>query len=147
MRDDESEMCSCGNYGCLEQYASANGIVRITQKYLANHPEAITSLRKMEYFTSKDIFELAERGDQTALLMADRVGALLGKALAGISCMINPEEFVIGGGMSEAGEILIDSIRENYRRYGFHASQNTAFKRAELSNDAGIYGAVKLVLE
>lgn len=79
--------------------------------------------------------------------MVDEVGILLGKALASISCVTNPEVFVIGGGMSKAGEILIDAIKKHYTEYAFHASKDTVFKLAELSNSAGIYGAVRLVLE
>lgn len=147
MRDDETETCGCGKKGCLEQYASATGIMRITRKYLREHTETETALKNMPEFTSKDIFDLAKKGDKVALLMVDEVGILLGKALASIACVVNPEAFVIGGGMSKAGEILLESIRKHYTEYAFHAACNTVFKQAELSNNAGIYGGVRLVLE
>lgn len=147
MRDDEEECCGCGKKGCLEQYASANGIVRLTKRFFEEHPEAESTLKAMDKYTSKEIFEEAGKGDKIALRMIDEVGNLLGKALASIACVVNPEAFVIGGGMSKAGDVLIDAIKKYYTKYTFHASRNTVFKLAELSNSAGIYGAVKLVLE
>mgnify|MGYP000379285554 FL=1 len=146
MKDDEEFACGCGNKGCLEQYASANGIVAITKRYLDAHPEAETTLRDMEKITSKEIFDEAKKGDKVSILMVNEVGRMLGKALAAVACVINPEAFVIGGGMSKAGDILIDAIKKYYTKYAFHASRETVFKMAELSNSAGIYGAVRLVL-
>ena len=146
MKDDEEFACGCGNKGCLEQYASANGIVAITKRYLDAHPEAETTLRDMEKITSKEIFDEAKKGDKVSILMVNEVGRMLGKALASVACVINPEAFVIGGGMSKAGDILIDAIKKYYTKYAFHASRETVFKMAELSNSAGIYGAVRLVL-
>ena len=145
--DDENEYCGCGKKGCLEQYTSANGIVRITKRYLAAHPEATTSLKDVEKYTSKEIFDEAKKGDTVALQMVDEVGKLLGKGLATTACVVNPDVFVIGGGMAKAGEILLESIRKHFRNYAFHASRETEFKAAELSNNAGIYGGVRMVLE
>ena len=147
VRDDETEACGCGRKGCLEQYASANGIVMITKRYLDAHPEEETTLRDVEKITSKEIFDEAKKGDKVSILMVDEVGRMLGKALAAVACVVNPEAFVIGGGMSKAGDILIDAIKKYYTKYAFHASRETVFKMAELSNSAGIYGAVRLVLE
>lgn len=145
MVDDETECCGCGKKGCLEQYASANGIVRMTKKYLAAHPQEATSLKAD--CTSKDIFDAAKAGDAVALQMVDDLGRMLGKALASVACVVNPEAFVIGGGVSKAGEFLLDAIRKHYNHYAFHASAETPFKLAELGNNAGIYGGVRLVLE
>lgn len=147
MRDDETETCGCGKKGCLEQYASANGIVRMTKKYLQENPEVETVLRGKPNISSKDIFDAAKEGDKAALAMVDEVGCLLGKALASIACVVNPEAFVIGGGMAKAGDIVLDVIKKYYTQYAFHAACETVFKRAELSNNAGIYGGVRLVLE
>jgi glucokinase len=147
MRDDETECCGCGKKGCLEQYASATGIVRMTKKYLAENPKEETSLRKIEGFTAKDIFDAAKDGDRVALLMVEEVGDMLGKGLAEIACVVNPEAFVIGGGMAKAGEILLETIQRHFRKYAFHAARETLFKEAKLSNNAGIYGGVRLVLE
>lgn len=146
-KDNEEECCGCGKKGCLEQYASANGIVRMAKRYLEENSDVESSLRFIDGYTSKEIFEEAAKGDRAALRMADEVGVLLGKALASIACVVNPEAFVIGGGMSKAGDMLLDPLRKHYTEYAFHASQDTPFKLAELSNSAGIYGAVRLVLE
>ncbi len=147
MVDDEPDVCGCGKHGCLEQYTSANGIVRITKRYFAEHPKAKSSLKEMESFTSKEIFDEARNGDAVALNMVSEVGAMLGKALASVACVLNPEAFVIGGGMSKAGAILIDAVRKEFRRYAFHASRETEFKLAELGNHAGMYGGVRMLLE
>ncbi len=147
IRDNETETCGCGKKGCLEQYASANGIVHMTRQYLMANPLVETVLRDMPDISSKDIFDAAKDGDRVALAMVDEVGCLLGKALASIACVVNPEAFVIGGGMAKAGDIVLDTIKKYYTQYAFHAACETVFKRAELSNDAGIYGGVRLVLE
>lgn len=147
MKDGEKETCGCGKKGCLEQYASANGIVRITKSYLKEYPNIDSSLRTMKTYTSKEIFDEAAKGDQAALCMANEVGSMLGKALSAVSCVVNPEAFIIGGGMSKAGDILIDTIKKYYMEYAFHAARNTIFNLAKLGNNAGIYGAAKLILE
>lgn len=146
MIDGETENCGCGNHGCLEQYASANGIARITKKYLAeNNDESV--LRSEAEITSLAIFNAAKAGDAVALKMVDEVADLLGKALSQIACVVNPQVFVIGGGMSKAGDILINAIQAHYKEYAFHACRETYFKVAELSNDAGMIGGVRLILE
>ncbi len=101
MSDKEEQCCGCGNKGCLEQYASANGIIKITKRYLGEHTEKESSLRNIKSYTSKEIFEEAKKGDEVALCMVDEVGKLLGKALASIATVIDPEVFVLGGGMSK----------------------------------------------
>lgn len=147
MRDDETEACGCGKRGCLEQYASATGIVKMTRKFLDENLEMESALRNMADYTAKDIFDSAKEGDKAALVMIDEVAIMLGKALATIACVVNPDVFVIGGGMAKAGNILLDAIRRHYMEYAFHAACGTVFKAAELSNNAGIYGGVRLVLE
>lgn len=147
MRDDETETCGCSKKGCLEQYASATGIVRLTRRYLDAHKDEDVQTMLKDDYTAKDIFDAAKLGDKVALAMVDEVGLMLGKALASIACVVNPEAFVIGGGMAKAGEILLNVIRKYYTEYAFHAARDTVFKEAELSNNAGIYGGVRLVLE
>ena len=146
MLDDEPEACGCGKHGCLEQYASANGSVRVARRWLEAHPEAETPLRGIEPLTSKDIFDQAKEGDAAALEIIDQVGRLLGKGLATIACVVNPEVFVIGGGMSKAGDILLEVVRRHFRTYSFHALRETEFRMAQLGNSAGIYGCVRMVL-
>lgn len=147
MIDDEHQTCGCGKKGCLEQYASANGLVRLTREYLQSHPSVVTCLHDIDKITAEDIFEAAKNKDEVALQMVNKVCEFLGKALAQISCVINPEVLVIGGGMSKAGDILLENIQKYFIMYAFHASRNTRFKEAKLSNDAGIYGGVKLIID
>lgn len=143
---DEIEACNCGQYGCLEQYASATGIVRVAKRKLAKTAEE-TSLRKFERLSAKDVFDEAKAGDAVALDLVDEVCGILGAALSNIACVVNPEVIVIGGGVSKAGEILIDAIQKHYIETSFHACRNTRFALADLGNDAGMYGCVELLLE
>lgn len=147
MRDDETEKCGCGKQGCLEQYASATGIVRMARRYLEVHPDTESVLKEKMDLTAKEICDAAREGDNAALHIVDETARMLGKGLAAIACVINPEVFVIGGGMAKAGEILLDAIERHYQKYAFHASRETNFCLASLGNEAGIYGGVKLTME
>ena len=144
--DDETETCGCGKKGCWEQYASANGFARITKKYLDENPQVDSVMRKAGSINSKVIFDAAKEGDEAALHMVDELGRLLGRGLATISCVADPEAFVLGGGMSKAGNILTDSIDHYFREYAFHASRSTVITLASLGNLAGIYGGVGMLL-
>lgn len=144
VEDAETDVCGCGNTGCLEQYASATGVVRLANRTLANNTKP-TCLKAGEV-TAKDVWDAVKAGDEVALEIAEQFGKYLGKGLAGVACVVNPEAFVIGGGVSKAGEVLLDYIRKNYTPYVFHASRDVQFTLATLGNDAGIYGAAKLVL-
>lgn len=147
VRDDEIQCCGCGKKGCLEQYASATGMVRMLKQYLKEHAEEKTILNGKKDITAKDIFDAAKQEDDVAVKIIGNMGVFLGKALASIACVTNPEVFVIGGGVSRAGNILIEAIRNQYQKYAFHAAKHTKFCVAELGNLAGIYGSVKLILE
>ena len=140
IRDDESEPCGCGKKGCFEQYASANGIVRVTKRYLASHIDD-TILRSYNPLTAKDICNAAKDGDTVALMMLDLEGKMLGRALGGAACLLNPEVFIIGGGLSKAGDILLKPIEKWFMHYCNITMTNTEFKLATLGNNAGIYGA------
>lgn len=141
----ETVQCTCGKYGCLEQYASANGIVRLAQRML-EQSEKPSQLREMIKFTSKDICDLAREGEEMALDIVEQCGRYLGRAMSYVSCTIDPEVFVIGGGMSRAGDVILAPIERSYRKNAFHVSTGTPIKLAELGNDAGIYGSAKMVL-
>ncbi|MBQ6994916.1 MAG: ROK family glucokinase [Lachnospiraceae bacterium] len=145
MADGEPDTCGCGNHGCLEQYASATGIVRLATRKLASTTEE-TVLRNGE-LSAKAVFDAVKAGDKVACEIAEQFGEYLGKGLAAIACVVNPEAFVIGGGVSKAGDILLDYVAKNYVKYVFHRCEDAAFKLATLGNDAGIYGAAKLVLD
>lgn len=144
--DNEEEICGCGNKGCLEQYTSATGVVRLAKRRLAKDDKA-SSIRSIENLTCKDVFDAVKEGDELAIEVAEQFGYILGKALASIACVVNPEAFVIGGGVSKAGDILLTFIQESFVKYTFHGCRNTDFKLASLGNDAGIYGAAKLIMD
>jgi len=143
--NNETKMCGCGNKGCLEQYASATGIVRTAKELLSNTTSS-SRLRDVQNLSSKDIFDAAKNEDELAIKVIDDLGDKLGTALAHISCIVDPEVFVIGGGVANAGDILIKTVQKYFRKNAFHASIDTRFELAKLGNDAGIYGAAKLIL-
>lgn len=144
--DEEIGECNCGKTGCLEQYASATGIVRCAKKKL-QETDMPSVLRNVKEISAKIVFDKAKEGDELALNIVNDFGEILGKALSQISCVCDPEVFVIGGGVSKAGEIIIDNIIHHYRQNAFHASKNAKFELALLGNDAGIYGGAKLCQE
>ena len=145
LEDEETEYCGCGGQGCLEQYASATGIVRLAKRRLAAD-EAPSMLRQGE-LSAKSIWDAVKAGDAVAIEVAEKFGFYLGKGLACIAAIVNPETFVIGGGVSKAGDILFKYIRPYYNKFIFEACKDVKFALAELGNDAGIYGAAKLVIE
>lgn len=142
----ETEVCGCGKRGCAEQYCSATGIVRLAKKYLtANSSES--SLRHIPELTCKDIFDAAKTGDHAALAILEQVYDYMGQFLANVCCTVDPEVVVLGGGVSKAGKPLLDGAKRYFDKYIFHASKDIRFALAALSNDAGAYGAFKLVLD
>ena len=143
---EEIEPCNCGQYGCLEQYTSATGIVRMAKRKLNRSTEE-TSLRNFEELTAKDIFDEAKAGDPIAKALVEEVGEILGSTLSNIACVADPEIIVIGGGVSKAGEILIETIQRHFIEGCFHACKNTKFVLASLGNDAGIYGCMQMILD
>ena len=145
MNTEETASCGCGKKGCLEQYASATGIVNSAKKLLASSDKP-SALRELDEVTCKDIFDCAKANDELAKELVESLGKNLGLALAHISCVVDPEVFVIGGGVSKAGDILLEVIQKYYVQYAFHASRNTKFALAKLGNDAGMYGGAKLIL-
>ncbi len=146
VEEHEPDACNCGKHGCLEQYASASGIVRVTRKKLAETKKA-TVLKDDDRLSAKLIFDAAKENDAFALSMVDAFGRKLGEALAQIAAVVDPEVFVIGGGVSRAGEIILEAVEKYYAPAAFHACRTTVFKLAKLGNDAGMYGAVRMVLQ
>lgn len=142
---DETDICGCGGHGHLEQYASATGIVRMAKKALAAGSKK-SSLSDFENLTAKDIFDEAKKGDELAVELVDTLGKYLALALSHVSASVDPEVYVIGGGVSRAGEILINAIKKHYNNNIMKALQNKEFRLAELGNDAGIFGAAKMVI-
>ncbi len=144
MDDEETECCGCGNKGCLEQYASATGIVRMAKKKLQNETRE-TKLTGFEPLTAKDIFDVAKENDEVAVELVDKLCTMLGTAMANVAGVVDPEIFVIGGGVSKAGDILINGIQKKYEEKAFHACRETKIALATLGNDAGMYGCVRLL--
>jgi glucokinase len=145
MSDDETEVCGCGKRGCLEQYASANGIARMAKKWL-QEKDMPSVLRECKTVTSKDIFDAAKAGDALASELVEFLGEKIGTAFSFIACVCDPEIFIIGGGVSKAGRVVADVIQKYYRQAAFHACRNAKFTIAKLGNEAGMYGCVKLLL-
>lgn len=135
LRRDETAVCGCGKRGCVEQYCSATGIVRMA------------ALHGMENVTCKDIFDAGKAGDPIALEVLEEYFACLGEFLANVCAVVDPEAVVLGGGVSKAGQMLIDGVRPYFAKYVFHASSDVRFAIASLGNDAGAYGAFKLAVD
>ena len=145
LEDSETEACGCKGYGCLEQYASATGIVRLAKRALAASDKA-SVLRDTE-ITAKSVWDAVKEGDELAVGVANQYGEYLGKGLAAVANVINPEIFVIGGGVSKAGKVVIEYMEPFFKKYVFHGAGNAKFALATLGNDAGIFGSAKLVLD
>ncbi len=145
IEDNETEECGCKNKGCLEQYASATGIVRLANRRLAK--DAAPSVLRQGEVSAKTVFDAVKAGDKVAVEIAQQFGEYLGKGLAAVAAVVNPEIFVIGGGVSKAGEILLKFVEPNFKKYAFIACREAKFALATLGNDAGIYGAAGLILK
>ena len=146
LNKDETVPCTCGKYGCVEQYCSATGIVRLAKRHL-NRSITPTSLRDIKELTCKDIFAAAADGDVVAREILETVYDYMAEFLADISCVVDPEMIVIGGGVSKAGQPILDGIKRHIHKYLFHAVEKLDFALATLGNDAGAYGAFKLILD
>ena len=140
----ETESCNCGNKGCLEQMASATGIVRLGNKILSESQE--NTVLEKDTLSAKTIFDAYKEGDAVAAKIVDKFAGYLGNALAIFACVVDPEVIVIGGGVSKAGQPLIDAIEKYFRRDAFVTCKDTPIVLAKLENDAGIFGAAKMVL-
>ena len=143
---NETATCGCGKRGCAEQYCSATGIVRLAKNYLAEN-DTPSCLRGIEMLTAKDIFDSAKDGDAAAAAILEQVYAYMGEFIANVCIVLNPEAVVIGGGVSKAGQVLLDGLKRHFDKYIYHASTKVTFALASLGNDAGAYGAVKLILD
>ncbi|MDD3999556.1 MAG: ROK family protein, partial [Bacilli bacterium] len=133
---DNKRRCNCGRYGCHERYASATGLV-LTAKELMIGKKTI--LQGVE-LSSKVIFDFAKAGDAVALQAVEMMVDTLGRTLANIAAVLNPEAFVIGGGVSKAGTFLLEKVQDKFQKYCFYTLKDTKFELASLGNDAGIYG-------
>ena len=142
---EEPIACNCGKKGCLEQYASATGIVNEAKRILEASQKEST-LRNISPLTAKDIFDCAKEGDELAVDAVNQLCRYLGIALSHVAAVVDPQAFVIGGGVSKAGTILTENISKYYDDCVMLALKNKVIRLAELGNDAGIYGSAKLAL-
>lgn len=142
---DETECCGCGKKGCLEQYASATGIVRLAKRKVENDQRK--TLLKSGEITAKSVWDAVKEKDPVAIEVAEEFGCYLGRGLAIMATISDPAIFVIGGGVSKAGEVLLSYVEKEYRKRAFFANKNAEFALASLGNDAGSIGAAKLALD
>jgi glucokinase len=136
--------CNCGLTGCLETVASATGVVRVAKEFLKTEKSVLVN---DENLTCKDVFDAAKSGDELALKVVDELGYHIGLATSLLAVTTNPEVFIIGGGVSRAGQILIESIEKHFQKFAYHAVKNTKFILASLGNDSGMLGAALLTKE
>ena len=141
----EERTCGCGGHGHLEQYSSATGVVRCMKKLLDENPDIPCTLRGID-FAAKDVFDAARSGDALAAREVDEMTDTLGMALASIASTTDPEMFMVGGGVARAGDVLFNPLREHFKTYAFSSCRETPIVAATLGNDAGIYGAVRLIV-
>ena len=141
----ETETCGCGKKGCLEQYASATGMVRAAERFL-KEKDMDSVLRQKEAVSAKDLWDAAKGGDELANEIVNFVCDRLGSALANAIYLVDTEMIVIGGGVCAAGQFLLDKVENAYNGKVFAHSRNKKFALAKLGNDAGIMGAAALIL-
>lgn len=146
VRDEETEQCNCGGYGCLEQIASATGIVREARRVLerTDEPSAMRSLG--DELSARAVCDLGREGDALADRVMETVGRYLGLAVSHVALTVDPEVFILGGGVSRAGEYLLEKVRRYYDSFTPISSNRGRIVLASLGNDAGKYGAVRLIL-
>ena len=147
--DPNGFMCTCGKRGCLETIASATGIVRVARdraSEYAGSSELKAMLDDGQDISAKDVFDLAKKDDDLALMVADYVCDSLGFVLGNIANTLNPKYIVIGGGVSAAGEFLLNKVDKAMRANEFATiKDSTELRLASLGNGAGVIGAASLI--
>lgn len=141
---DETDTCGCGCHGCLEQYASATGVVRLAKQQINSHKESELACIEI---TAKAVFDAAKNGDTYALEIIEKFAKYLGLALSNIAAVADPQIFLIGGGVSAAGSIIIDNVKKYYEQYSMKALKGREIRLATLGNDAGILGCIKMAID
>ena len=144
----ETLTCGCGCKGCLEQYSSATGVIRLAKERLEASDKP-SELRKFadDEIGGKEVFDAYKAGDELAAEAVDEFAAYLGMGLGNVASVVDTQAFVIGGGLSKNGPIVIELIKKQYEKNVMFALKNTEFRLAELGNDAGMYGAVRMVIQ
>lgn len=144
----ETLTCGCGCKGCLEQYSSATGVIRMAKERLEASDKP-SELRKFaaDEIGGKEVFDAYKAGDELAAEAVNEFAIYLGMGLGNVASVVDTQAFVIGGGLSKNGPVVIDIVKEQYKKNVMFALKNTEFRFAELGNDAGMYGAVRMVLQ
>lgn len=141
---DETRACGCGNRGCLEQYASASGVVT---NYLREcEMRGVAPIELSGPSDSRSVFEACRKGDEVALAGVDVMTEYLSRGLQIIAAVVDPELFILGGGASASADVYLGQLRDKYMRRAFPVSAKTPIEVAELGNDAGIVGAAYVAL-
>ncbi|XEC94831.1 ROK family glucokinase [Paenibacillus tarimensis] len=143
--DLEAIQCGCGKMGCLETVSSATGIIRMANDAVKRGDR--TSLSRVEHIMAKDVFDAAKEGDEVAIRIVNRAAFYLGRSMAAVAVVLNPQCFIIGGGVSKAGEFLFEQVRDVFRKFTPEmAAEGVKIVPAELGNNAGVVGAAGLLL-
>ena len=144
----ETLTCGCGCKGCLEQYSSATGVIRMAKERLEASDKP-SELRKFDAdeIGGKEVFDAYKAGGELAAEAVNEFAIYLGMGLGNVASVVDTQAFVIGGGLSKNGPVVIDIVKEQYKKNVMFALKNTEFRLAELGNDAGMYGAVRMVLQ
>lgn len=141
---DETRVCGCGNRGCLEQYASATGVV---SNYLREcESRGVEPIELSGPSDSRSVFQACREGDEVALAAVDMMTEYLARGLQIISAVVDPEVYVLGGGASASADVYLDQLREKFAACALSVSAKTPIEVAELGNDAGIIGAAYVAL-
>lgn len=141
--------CTCGKKGCLETVASATGVVRLARDYADQYAGESTlkvAIDDGQLVTAKDVFDFAKQNDALAVKVIDKVAFYLGLACGNIANILNPSTIVIGGGVSNAGEFLVEQVQDYFNTFTFPAIRSSCkIRLAQLGNDAGVIGASSLI--
>ncbi|MCJ7855292.1 ROK family protein [Lachnospiraceae bacterium NSJ-143] len=140
---DETEKCSCGKCGCLEQYASATGILKFVKDNIYRFENS--TLNSFDGFTVKDIAACAKNGDMLSLMAFDRAGKYIALGLSYMAGAVDPDAFILGGGVSRAGNVIFEPVKKYFGLFSFNTECEAQIIPALLGNDAGIYGASEFV--
>ena len=142
----DGKLCGCGQKGCWEAYASATGLIREAQSRLAvNKTNGLYEQVIGRDLEAKDIFDVAKEGDAFALDLVDYEADYIALGIGNLLNVLDPEIVVVGGGVSLAGDILFNKVKERLKRYAFPSTtENLKIVAASLGNDAGILGAAYL---
>ncbi|MDN6626854.1 MAG: ROK family protein, partial [Pisciglobus halotolerans] len=147
--EPDGYLCTCGKKGCLETVASATGVVHLARDFAETYAGDSTlkyNIDDGQLITAKDVYELAKENDELAVAVTEKVGYYLGLACSHLANILDPSTIVLGGGVSKAGDILLETVRPNFEKFTFPTIRNKVdIRLAELGNDAGVIGAASLV--